>query len=475
MLSEDPLARRRLAYTVACLMLFFGVLFVYVTPPYQGPDETAHFHRVAMIVGGDLLPGTRDGKTAAELPKSLLRFAERHADLQSNLKAKYDYRRMVREIGMGASSRPRASTGFPTQATSPLMYAPALAGVAAGTLLSAISFTDQDPGNWATMQYFARLGNLFAVTLAVALALLYLPRFHAAVTFVALMPMTMFLSSSVQYDSMSVIACLGLFVVVVRRTVFRGDFTRRELALLAVSAFLLGHGKIVYLPLLLAIVPAALAVPWRRGIAAVGLAVGAALLGRAGSLVFTPVSGMPGDLVARQLEFLLNDLAGIPGLIWRTLAEMHGFYFRTLFGRFGWLDTAVPPSLLILVWAMFLLALFNDSRGPVRPVGAWTRLAILGGLLISLVGILLSLYVLWTPSETGAIGTPVVIGVQGRYFIPFLPFVAMMLSFNLRRFAWRVAGAIPDLMPLQLTLQAATLAVSLFVLLSRFWLGAGPP
>ena len=474
MLSCDPLARRRLASTVACLMLFFGVLFVYVTPPYQGPDETAHFHRVAMIVGGDLLPETRDGVTGAPLPKSLLRFAGRHADLESDIEAKYDYKRMVREMGFGASLKPRSFTTSPTQATSPLMYAPALAGVAAGTLLSAVSFTDQDAGNWATMQYFARLGNLFAVTLAVTLALVYLPRFHAAVTFVALMPMTMFLSSSVQYDSMSLIACLALFVVVVRRVVFRGDFTGRELVLLALSAFLLGHGKIVYLPFLLAIVPAALVLPWRRALMVIGLAAVAALLGLAGTLVFTPVSGMPDDLIARQVAFLLDDIAGIPGLIWRTLAEMHGFYFRSLFGRFGWLDTAVPPSLLILVWAMFLLSLFNDSRGPVRPVGGWTRLAILGGLLVSLVGILLSLYVLWTPSKVGAIGTPVVIGVQGRYVIPFLPFAAVLLSFNLRRLAGRVEGAVPDLMPLQLTLQAAALAVSLFILLSRFWIASGP-
>lgn len=465
------MARRRLASVVASLMLFFGILFVYLTPPYQGPDETAHFHRVAMILGGALFPDvSKEGTTGTALPASLLRFADRHARLQSDLDAKYDYKLLIREFGRDASARPRTFTTFPTQATSPLMYAPALAGAAAGALLSAVSFTDQGAGNWATMQSFARLGNLVAVTLAVALALLYLPRFHAAVSFVALMPMTMFLSSTVQYDSMSLIACLGLFVVVVRRAVFKGDFTRRELALLAVAAFLLGHGKIVYLPFLLAIVPAALALPLRRGLGVLGLAAAAALLGLAGTLVFAPVSGLPVDQMDRQVAYLLDHIAGIPGLIWRTLAELHGYYFRSLFGYFGWLDTAVPPSLHAIVWATFLLALFNDSRGPVHPIAGWVRLAILGGLLVSLVGILLSLYVLWTPVRVGAIGTPVVIGVQGRYFIPFLPFAAVLLSFNLRRFAPRAAGAIPDLLPLQLVLQSAALAVSLFILLIRFWI-----
>jgi hypothetical protein len=58
MLSDDIAARRALARSVAMLVLFFGVLFVYVTPPYQAPDEMAHFSRVAMLAMGDLLPET---------------------------------------------------------------------------------------------------------------------------------------------------------------------------------------------------------------------------------------------------------------------------------------------------------------------------------------------------------------------------------------------------------------------------------
>ena len=470
MLTDDPIARRRLASVVAAMMLFFGVLFVYVTPPYQGPDETAHFARVAMIAGGDLLPGSKDGVKGIALPDSLLRFEKRHAAIQSDLDAKYDYKRLVGEMRAGASLRPKTFTTFVTQSTSPLMYAPSLLGVAAGSLLSAASFAEPDAVNWATMFYFARLGNLFALAIAVAAALVLLPRFHAALAFVALMPMTMFLSASVQYDSMSLIACLGLFVVVVRGTIRKGPLSRRELALLAVSAFFLGHGKIVYLPLLLALVPVALASPRRDGLLAFGVAAGAALLGLAGGLLFPLLSGAPSDLVDQQVAFLLADLANIPGLVWRTLAEMHGYYFRTLFGHFGWLDTAVPPSLLVLTWGVLLLALVNDSRGPVRRVSAATRIAIAAGIVLSLVAIMLALYVIWTPTKPDGVGSPIVIGVQGRYFIPFLPFAMMALSFNLRRIAPKLAAALPDLLPVQLALQAAALAASLLFLLLRYWI-----
>lgn len=469
MLSEDPVARRRLAAIVAGIMLFFGVLFVYVTPPYQGPDETAHFARIAMIVGGDLLPETKDGVAGVYLPDSLLRFEKRHAEIQSDLDAKYDYKRVVAEIRAGSSLRPKTFTTIVTQATSPLMYAPALVGVATGSLLTAFSFADFEAGSWATLQYFARLGNLFVFALAVAAAMSALPRFHAGLAFVALMPMTMFLSASVQYDSMSLLACLGLFVVVVRCALRGGGFSRRELLLLAVAAFFLGHGKIVYLPLLLALVPIAVRAPRRDGLLAIAVAAAAAFLGLAGSLLFSPLSGQPTALIDQQVAVLLADLSAIPGLIWRTLAEMHGYYFRTLFGHFGWLDTAVPPSLLILVWAALLLAIVNDSRGPVRKVGGWLRLAIGAGIVIAVVGIMLALYIIWTPTKPDGVGSPIVIGVQGRYFIPFLPFAMMAVSFNLRRLAPRLDAGLPSLLPVQLALQAALLAVSLLFLFLRYW------
>lgn len=470
MLSDDIAARRALARSVAALMLFFGVLFVYVTPPYQAPDEMAHFSRLAMLAMGDLLPETKDGVEGVPLPQSLLRFERRHEYLKSDLDAKYDYKRVVGEIRARSNLKPRAFTPFPSQATSPVMFLPSLLGVGAGALLHTVSFAEPNAWNWATMQYFGRLGNLFVFALAIAGALIALPRFHAVVTFVALMPMTMFLSSSVQYDSMTLLACLGLFVVVVRRTVLPGDFPRGELALLGVSAFLLGHGKIVYVPLLLALLPALLSVSRRSGLIAFAVAVIAVVVGILGALVFLPLSGQPMDVAEQQVAFLLGDLANIPGLIWRTLGDRDGFYFRSLFGHFGWLDTAVPPSLLLLVWGLFLLALFNDSRGPVRPVGGWTRLAAFGGMVLSLVGIMLSLYIIWTSRQPDGVGSPIVIGVQGRYFIPFLPFVAVVVSFQLRRLAPRFAGAVPDLLPVQLTLQAAALAVVLFMLLIRFWI-----
>jgi uncharacterized membrane protein len=60
-------------------------------------------------------------------------------------------------------------------------------------------------------------------------------------------------------------------------------------------------------------------------------------------------------------------------------------------------------------------------------------------------------------------------GVQGRYFIPCLPFVAAAVSLPIRRFGLKLGRTLPDLLPVQLVLQAAALAAALLFLLLRYW------
>jgi len=42
--------------------LVFGVIILWLTPPFQSPDETNHYHRSAHIASGHLMGDVRDGK-----------------------------------------------------------------------------------------------------------------------------------------------------------------------------------------------------------------------------------------------------------------------------------------------------------------------------------------------------------------------------------------------------------------------------
>jgi uncharacterized membrane protein len=470
MLSEDVMARRRLAGVVAGILLLFGVVFVYVTPPYQGPDEFDHFRRAILISEGTLLPHVEDGVVGVRLPQSLIEFEQRHEYLKREPGEKYSYRQMLGEMAERARTRATTFTAFSTQAASPLLYVPALAGMGAGRLAGALSFADGDEAqNWLTRLHFARLGNLFVFTLAIAAALVAIPRFHAALCFVALLPMSLHLATIVQYDTVSLIALLGVFVVVVRKVTAPVPASRLELGVLLASAFLIGHGKVVYLPLLLVVLTAAWALPRRAAIDLVGLTAIAALLGVASSLLFAPLSNLvPGNL-ERQAAYLLANPAAIPALIADTFARFHGEYFRGMLGLFGWLDTPLPASLHLLLWAVFLSTVLTDARVHVGGIGLANRLAILLGIAISGLGVLISIYLVWTANYPRGVGAATVTGVQGRYFIPYLPFLAAALSLPVRRFGVSLGRSLPNLLPVQLALQAAVLAAALLFLLLRYW------
>src|SRR4028119_531544 len=51
--------------------LLFGLAFAVVTPPFQAPDEPAHFYRSYAISEGDLLGRRLGGEWGAMLPASL--------------------------------------------------------------------------------------------------------------------------------------------------------------------------------------------------------------------------------------------------------------------------------------------------------------------------------------------------------------------------------------------------------------------
>ena len=470
MLSVDVMARRRLAGVVAGIMLFFGILFVYATPPYQGPDEFDHFRRAMLVAGGTLLPHVEDGVTGVRLPQSLVDFEARHEYLKREPGEKYGYGQLLEEMGERARTRATAFASFSTQAASPLLYLPALAGLAAGRVAAALSFADGDGAqNWLARLQFARLGNLFVFTLAVAAALVAIPRFHAAISFVALLPMSMHLATIVHYDTTVLIALLGVFVVVVRKITVPRPATRLEYGVLLASAFLVGHGKVVYLPLLLVVLTAAWALPRRAAIDLVGLTVLAALAGVASSLLFAPLSNLPPGNLERQAAYLLANAGNIPALVADTFARFHGEYFEGMLGLFGWLDTRLPASLHLLLWGVFGLAILADARTNVGGIGLRNRLALLVGVAVSILGVLLSIYLVWTANYPRGVGAATVGGVQGRYFIPCLPFIAAAVSLPIRRFGLKLGRTLPDLLPVQLVLQAAALAAALLFLLLRYW------
>jgi hypothetical protein len=120
-----------------------------------------------------------------------------------------------------------------------------------------------------------------------------------------------------------------------------------------------------------------------------------------------------------QLAFLLSHPLEIPVIAFSTLYALWRSYLAQVVGILGWLDAPLPPIAYGILGLGFAAILAMDGV-PVKPLLRWIFLA---GSAVSVALIFLGLYLVWTPLfSLGPIE-----GVQGRYFLPILPFLMFLI------------------------------------------------
>lgn len=286
------------------------------------------------------------------------------------------------------------------------------------------------------------LGRMFNMALYIALAYVAMRRIpigKIVIFIVSLFPMTLHLCASYSYDCM-IIGVSMLFVAEVLRMIYGDSVSRGQLIFCAVLCFVLAPSKLVYTPLLFLVllIPSEkmkAACPHPNVLKVVLIAVGilGLLVGQLGSMA-SYVSADSGaayvDWAGQEgysLSWVLQNPASTVVIFVNTLLNMGDFYLSSLLGgSLGWLQIGVPNLLCSLPFAvLFCLACLKKRQEEAAPLRflpkCWTLLLILGSCGL----ILASMFLSWTPLGSGTI-----LGVQGRYFLPLLPALFLLLRSN---------------------------------------------
>jgi uncharacterized membrane protein len=127
-----------------------------------------------------------------------------------------------------------------------------------------------------------------------------------------------------------------------------------------------------------------------------------------------------GVSMERQLHFLREQPLRYAQICAATVAE-HGQVWLDQMGTLGWLDTPVNPLAMHAYFLVLLLAALGD-----RTAGVTVRLRLRGAALLAVSAcfgvILTSCYVCGCRYKA-----PLIVGPQGRYFIPLLPLLLLLL------------------------------------------------
>lgn len=417
-------------------VLFWGLVYTLVFVPFTAPDEYAHYasaYRLSNQIMFREVAGTaydENGRVMMreedtwELGTELS--GEGYAEIYGKL---WSMDHSTRDIGYGHHYMEVAFHAYTPQAV----------GITVARLLGL--------GQVLTV-YLGRLCNLLFFALCGWLAVRLAPFGKMAFFGTSLLPMTLELVGSLSYDGFA-IGMGMLFTAYVLHLIYEKEkIGPKEWAILGVLLALLAPCKMVYIPLaaMCFLIPqekfgskkkfltaaAIVAVCMVVGVLIVNLNKMASYLGETEDVIEW-AGGVAGYSFSALLQ---SPLTAVKIIVYTLVTRMAGYVYGMIGGNLGWLEYEVDAVLVLflLAWtALTALAVRDEHRavntswkngmdvdGAVMPVlHRIVSLILCGG---TVVATLLIMLLSWTP-----LGSPVVEGVQGRYFLPILPLVLVAL------------------------------------------------
>jgi uncharacterized membrane protein len=401
-------SRLRPEWVFGVIAMAGGLFMVFVTPPFQGPDETSHFYRAFQISEGHLVSQREGDRVGGLLPASVGEAAAPFAGIPRK-PVTVDVASVKRTLAEPFLREPRQFIEFMHIALySPVAYTGHVAGILVGRAadLSALK-----------MMYLARLFGLVFWAGLVFAAIRLTPVHKWTMVTAGLLPMTVFLGACVSSDSATIGLAMLLAALVLRCcTEAPKPVAWRQWFWVVLLCVLVALAKQVYFVLALL----ALAVPRERFgsgrrkllmccVAFLAAAGAEALWAWATRGVFVTEEWVqPGQ----QISFIFGHPIQFMEVLARSV-HVRGLTVVTGFvGVLGWMDTLLPTLVYAVCIAMLAAVAILDGRSD-WVMSRYQRMVAGGVWLAAVCLIVLSQYVLWTPP-----GFEIVGGVQGRYLLP---------------------------------------------------------
>jgi hypothetical protein len=426
-----PRARGRLrdpAVLFALISLFAGALLVIITPPLRGPDEAQHFLRAYGITQGDLVPSLLDaqGRKGLYLPAGIDRDRKFFEDKRFAHRTPGFTYWSVFAAHAQESPAPSADDDLPVfvlyggaEGYSPVPYLPYAAAIAIGRAAHL---------DFLPMLYLMRLFGLVVMTALTALAIALVPRLKWAFLLIALLPASLYSRAVISADGPS-LACAMMAVALMARGVLvpAADRPWQQSLWLALGA--LAKPPQLALILLEGMKRPAHALPrhW-KSVAVVTLpsVILAGLWTIAGSADvaayrLTDSMDMPPEHFdpVWKLQYMAQDPLLFPRLLLSLFSDYGVQLWQQLIGVLGWLDAPLAGWTYPVLTALLLASFFGPLETD-RTTGRRIALACALAVASYCFAVVFIFFLVWTALDATQID-----GVQGRYFVPALPALAL--------------------------------------------------
>jgi uncharacterized membrane protein len=417
-----------------------------LTPIFWGVDEGTHYARAYQISEGHITAeslGHAPGKGfGGRIPKNVAdAIGKAGGDIvdppASSLgTGEVNDKKLYEVIGNQRPSKETAVFTFSnTAAYSPVAYIPSAIALKIASIAK-LNITDS--------VWLARLFDLLTYIVIIALALRSLASnpYRRVVFVIALLPMSLYQASIISADAVTNALAIAFSALLVKAIFYKQNLSRKELIALIVITLLLPLLKPIYVLL----VPIVLLFKWHSGNQKISdrwvklltvagcflLFVGwtflskgtAAAAGLSRTDVWTQIS------ISQQAHFVLFHPLGFAKVLAHSILLSDNGYLIQIIGWIGFNTVSVPAFSLVASLCALMIALITSGRMSATK----KQIVVIAALLVAgCLAVFGTLYLTYS-----RVRFPVVEGVQGRYFIPFLPLLAVLGGLILEKLGVKV-------------------------------------
>ena len=397
-----------------CLAGIMGIILVFISAPQARYDEHAHYWRAYEIASGHII-----SSSSHELPTSVINLFRTSNGNYPN--RNFTYSQMKEKLKENLNKE--VTEIFPVGVTgslTPISYMPQVVGIIIAKHM-----------NWSPLAilWCGRLANLFLYLLVMFIAIKIIPneKWKAILLVVGTLPMSLNLAATVSPDTIIISFTILAISYALHLKFEKEKINIIDIVLFSILCMIPTVCKIVYFPLLLLF----FILPKEKFDGKIKRLISFVL---ALLIVFIPyyilnniISRGDWSLPIRNNmnEQILFTVSSIPRLLLTIINTFYSEstnYFSEMIG--GW-NTITVISVIIFIMIMLITFCNFDKQ---NKYSLLKKDKIILGVIaaIEIGAVFAAMYLSWTQARQ-----IVIEGVQGRYFIPVLPIVLILINKNI--------------------------------------------
>lgn len=457
------------------LSIIFGMILVFLVPPFQSPDEDSHFKKAYVMSKGQIFSTVEDNVNGFDLPTNMLITINQYNEMMGNRDTKVNYSDIVVSDRLGDDFGTTEHVNFSTVDTSPFAHLIQAIGIIIGKIFWNL-FRDGN-GSTVYLLYFARLANLIFYITVVACAIKIAPVLKKTMCALTLMPMSLALAASCSYDAILIsFTCLSFsYIMNIILKENEWELNKKNMLIMIFLAFVMFAIKpycaLIYV--MLFFTPKQKFKDSKDYIKKIAIfafsIIGLYIVFRIPGII--NASKLATNTSSANSLSPLSDPIAFIKLVFANIFYQKDYYLATTVGVLGLIDTYIPSAITFLYTVFIVVMAIVEMSCSEYKINWMIKVSVILIALISLIGIS---YVMvgWSVNidSNYTFESNMISGIQGRYFIPLLIPIGLIFN-NMRLKKYQIINSFDIVLEnYQMAVYVAVLMITVFTVLLRFWI-----